>query len=344
MADPSTLAQLIWAHPTSRIGALNLLAGVYLGQLSEQQAGAICVWWAELAAQTKCAPNQVAKSLGGLCDLFEGILPAGFVRPSVPLPDPHIIDRRRGGLSTNQRGACVKEARLMNKWADTTAFRDRLINLASTDDQIGSSSDSLHEYKDERWHINIKSGLTITNPNYPTRSILFYTDSEAIAARINALRFEVWADEARDALGLVEQGRGANLVLIEFPSELAEARPDCGRPTGVDAGGYARFVSSNLVAAVRSDWGSTADLSQFTSSRVVGGLPERVCGPFPSPPSAGDTQVEVRLLGYVRLPRGDEAGKRDQEFADALLSCIAVLAPNINPTEKLGELMAAQVA
>ena len=134
---------------------------------------------------------------------------------------------------------------------------------------------------------------------------------------LDAATFEMKGDTARDALGLVHFSSGTALIAVIFQSELAERRADRGRPTAIDAQGNPRFICEATEKTWEPGWGRTANLAHLDGSRLMSGLPERICGPFPPADATGVT-VEVLLLGSPQLPRADVMGVGDSAFADLL--------------------------
>jgi len=330
---PSRLVDIIWGSIPGRIAALNLLAGERIGQFDEATLQASLIWWGEYSEQLSLDPTAVAVALGALVDLFEGKYPPGFSPPPTKLPDPHILDRDIAGLASSEHGASVRDALLVGRWGDTTELDDDGIDLAARPGTIAYRR--LEAVADRTWTLTTRLGRTITNPARPVRAVMYYTKAAPLVAELDSVAFGERADLVRDRLGLVHYDKGDRLVLLTFDSALAEARPDRGRPTAVDAGGHARFVCDLSGNRGVDGWGQTADLAQFYGGHgICGGLTERVCGPFPRDARAS-VNMHLRVIGAVQLPRSDGPSHGDDNFANALERLYRTLAPGISPRDKI---------
>lgn len=310
--NAAELADLLLGSDEGQIAVLNLLAGQRVGQYSHEQLKDILWAWGDLAKKRNLAGSKIASALADLEEIF------GSGRPALPHPpvldDVHIIDRVDGGLAPGEMAASVKDAAAIHHWADTSPLLDDGVDLLAP---LGTSTDARLEAKaDQTWMIRTLVGKTVTYPAYPRRPVLFYTKGRDLDALLLSVPFAERADLARDKLGLSEKTNGSRLVSIAFQAEHVENRPDRGRPTAVDAGGYARFACEIAPLAGRS-WGLTVDLAALTPTNIQPGLPERVCGHFPRDASSSVT-VNIRVLGEVKLPRNDGPGVGDRDFAECL--------------------------
>jgi hypothetical protein len=318
MTDAEVIADRLLSAASSRIAVSNLFDGLRLNHYDVDFLKCVLRWWGEFVVQTAMTGSEIAASLGMLNQLFEGRLPSGFVNPSVPLLDPHIRCRLGGGLGDTEKAASVREASTMVYWADPNdirAMKDEGIDILTRSGHISYSRLARRKPSSLKREIKLKVPKTITDARKGTRSIFFFTNAEALITLVEARPFDERADTARDSLGLVHFGSSAQLIVIVFPSELAETRADRGRPTTVDAQGNPRFLCETSDKAWEPGWGRTADLASPGS--MAAGLPERVCGPLPAS-AAADLDVEVHLLGVVHLPRGDLLGVGDDAFSSYL--------------------------
>ena len=318
MASVETIVDFLLGADSGRIAAANLVEGLRLGHVDEAFFKAILHWWGEFAIQTSKSEGEIGACLGFLCKLYRGPIPSGFVPPSNPLPNPHIYCRRPEGLAADAPGVSVRDAAIIGHWTtanDLNELNDDGIDLTSKPGQVAYDTLAAADASVRVRRMRIEPGRTLTNPFAGPDGILFFTDASTLLTLLNSQEFSKKADSARDRLGLVHLRKGPQVAAVVFPSPLAENRPDRGRPTAVDAGGNSRFRCEVSDGGWEPGWGRTADLERLAAG--LSGLPERICGPFPWN-ETGQVEVEVHLLGSVRLPRGDPQGVGDTDFADFL--------------------------
>jgi hypothetical protein len=318
MASAEIIVDRILSDTSGRIVAANLLDGLRLGHLDEAFLVPILRWWGEFVTQTSKSEGEIGASIGFLSLLFRGLIPGGFEPPLSALPNPHIHCRRAGGLEGADPGGSVRSAAVIKYWTvaqDINDLEDDGIDLTSRPGQVAYEALVTAPRSVLARKMRVERGKTLTNPRDGADGVLFFTDGASLLTLLDDKDFSEKADTARDHLGLIHLRKGDQVAAVLFPPHLAEGRPDRGRPTAIDARGNSRFLCDPSDTHWEPGWGRTAELARAAGGAA--GLPERICGPFPSN-TTDEVEVEVLLLGSIRVPRGDVEGVGDAEYADFL--------------------------
>lgn len=303
------IASILTSTPQSRIALTNLLQGLQIGQFTRTDLAQLLRVWAELASAASTLPEQIASLLASLNLQYSSLRAVSPV-----LPDPHIAHRLPDSVRLSEDRATVKDAVYVPTWADPIDFGDLGVDFAAPFgtpeyEKAASTASAMRSLK-------VAPGQTITPPMQGDRAVLFYTPTNPLWRETETKPFQERATYLRQELGLVHLRSAKPQVMLSFKSHLTEDRPDCGRPTAIDAGGNPRFACMMTASGDEGSWGRTVNLGAVLTSGATPGRPERVCGSFPPPAHRGGIEIEIAFVGAPRIDKDDS--EEDSHFSDCI--------------------------
>lgn len=310
-----------------RIVACNLLSGLSLRLYSRDFLVSALVWWERFADfKGYTHANEIVGAIVTLPELSAGRYPSGFSPPAIAFPNPYIIARRARRFNPKAWLASAREAQTLVKCghpADIVDLASAGVVLTARPGTRAYARGVENSWKGAAPRLRLAPGpgKSLTNP-LDDFAVLWFTPAATLQDLLRSTGGDQKADAARDVLGLVHCDRKNTLAVVFFRAALAEARPDRGRPTVLDARQHSRFKCRKVNEALRPRWGSAANLDRVTTagSGDVTGHDERVCGRVPARPTVAGREpvLHVRFVGAPKVPRNDFFGVGDNKFADLL--------------------------
>lgn len=298
----------------------NILDGLDEGLYNKDFICKLLDWWKVLYSHMGGSKSTLLSTLNAL--VFNQ-MPIGF---------------RKGIIKPNFRLICCRKTRVINDDTELTTVipvfvfkfiihkkdMDRLhsqgVEFPSDEWQPWNEEaiNSLMNLPDAHRKIRIDAGKTIS------KHLLWYTIKKGFENAL--LKGTDYADQVRDALGLVHHEQGKILIALHL-SGNALKYVNSGRPTFSDAGIHKRFKTraDKLTNKQRKAWGHTADLGHFASGKpCVDGLPERIAEPIGNNALIDSPEVHFTPLGKVKMSRGNTVNDNDQCFVAHLLKSRSV--------------------